>query len=59
MLKTDDYVFTENNGVTTVTLNSSCQSDSYIMACVFPYFKGVFKEQDQAYLDNFKAFIEK
>ena len=58
MLKTDDYVFTENNGKTTVTLNSSCQSDSYIMACLFPYFKGTFQAQDQRYLDNFKEFIE-
>ena len=59
MLKTDDYIFTEKVGVTTDTLNSSCQSDSYIMACMFPYFKGVFEDQDQAYLNNFKAYIEK
>ncbi|MCI2227734.1 SRPBCC family protein [Polaribacter sp. MSW13] len=59
MLKTDDYVFTEKNGITTITLNSSCQSDSYIMACMFPYFKGTFQEQDQTYLNNFKAFVEK
>ena len=59
MLKTDDYIFTENNGITTITLNASCQSDSYIMACLFPYFKGTFKEQDQTYLNNFKEFIEK
>ena len=59
MLKKDDYVFTEKNGVTTITLNASCQSESYVMACMFPYFKGTFKEQDQAYLNNFKAYIEK
>ncbi|MEE9407926.1 MAG: SRPBCC family protein [Polaribacter sp.] len=59
MLKTDDYVFTEKDGITTIVLNSSCQSDSYIMACMFPYFKGTFQEQDQTYLNNFKAFIEK
>ena len=59
MLKTDDYVFTENNGQTIITLNSSCQSDSYIMACMFPYFKSVFKEQDQSYLSSFKQYIEK
>ena len=58
MLKTDDYVFTEQDGITTVTLNSSCQSDSYIMACMFPYFKGVFQEQDQTYLNNFKDYLE-
>ncbi|WP_439131677.1 SRPBCC family protein [Polaribacter sp.] len=59
MLKTDDYTFKEKNGVTTVTLKASCQSDSYIMACLFPYFKSTFKTQDQSYLNNFKAFIEK
>lgn len=59
MLKRDDYLFNEKDGVTTVILNSSCQSDSYVMACVFPYFKGVFRDQDQMYLNNFKAFVEK
>ncbi|MGJ8760975.1 MAG: SRPBCC family protein [Polaribacter sp.] len=58
MLKKDDYIFTEKDGVTTVTLNASCQSDTFLMACVFPYFKGTFMEQDQSYLDNFKAFVE-
>lgn len=59
MLKTDNYVFTEKDGHTIITLNSSCQSDSYIMACMFPYFEGVFQEQDQTYLNNFKAYAEK
>jgi predicted small secreted protein len=59
MLKRDDYVFVEKNGITTITLNSSCQSESYLMACMFPFFKGTFQEQDQTYLNNFKAFAEK
>jgi uncharacterized membrane protein len=59
MLKKDDYIFTEKNGITTIRLNSSCRSDSFIMACMFPYFKGTFQEQDQTYLNNFKAYIEK
>ncbi|WP_439129838.1 SRPBCC family protein [Polaribacter sp.] len=58
MLKKDDYLFSEENGITTVTLNASCQSDSYVMACIFPYFKSTFREQDQSYLNNFKAFLE-
>lgn len=58
MLKNDDYNFTEKDGVTTIVLTSSCRSDSYIMACLFPYFKGTFREQDQTYLNNFKAFVE-
>jgi uncharacterized protein YndB with AHSA1/START domain len=59
MLKRDDYIFTTEEGKTKVTLNSSCQSESYLMACMFPYFKGTFKDQDQSYLNNFKAFAEK
>jgi hypothetical protein len=59
MLKRDDYIFKEKNGITTITSNSSCQSESYLMACMFPYFKGTFKDQDQTYLNNFKAFVEK
>tara|TARA_B110000091_G_scaffold138804_1_gene148396 strand:+ start:4115 stop:4627 length:513 start_codon:yes stop_codon:yes gene_type:complete len=59
MLKTDDYVFTEKLGVTTIQLSAICVSDSYIMACMFPYFKGTFKAQDQGYLNRFKAFLEK
>ena len=58
MLKKDDYLFSEKNGVTTIRLNASCQSDSYIMACIFPYFKSTFREQDQSYLNNFKTFLE-
>jgi uncharacterized membrane protein len=59
MLKKDDYLFTEENGVTTITLNASCQSESFLMACMFPYFKGTFQAQDQSYLNNFKTFLEK
>lgn len=58
MMKTNDYLFSEKNGVTTITLNATCRADSYLLACVFPYFKGTFKNQDQTYLTNFKAFIE-
>ena len=59
MLKKDDYLFTEENGKTVITLNARCQSESYIMACMFPLFKGTFQEQDQSYLNNFKSFVEK
>lgn len=58
MLKTNDYIFEEKNGVSKITLNSTCRSDSYIMACTFPYFKGTFMAQDQSYLNNFKSYIE-
>jgi exo-beta-1,3-glucanase (GH17 family) len=58
MLKKDDYLFSEENGITTITLNAACQSESFIMACMFPYFRGTFQAQDQSYLNNFKKFLE-
>ena len=59
MLKKDDYLFSVKNGLTTITLNAACQSESFIMACMFPYFRGTFQAQDQAYLNNFKEYLEK
>lgn len=58
MLKTDDYNFSEQNGVTTILKKSVCKSDSYLMSCMFPYFKGKFTDMDQKYLDDFKSYIE-
>ena len=58
MLKTDEYTFSEKDGISTIKKNSSCRSDSYIMSCIFPYFKGTFQEIDQTYLNNFKAYLE-
>lgn len=59
MLKKDDYSFSFKDGVTTIRNNSICRSNSYILGCVFPYFKSTFKKQDQGYLDNFKRVAEK
>ncbi len=59
MLKTDDYSFTFKDGVTTVKNESVCRSNSYLLSCVFPYFKSTFKKQDQGYLNNFKKIAEK
>jgi uncharacterized protein YndB with AHSA1/START domain len=58
MLKKDDFIFTKENGKTAISLNASCQSESFLMGCMFPYFKGTFRAQDQAYLENFKKYIE-
>lgn len=58
MLKKDDFLFSEENGKTKISLSASCQSESFLMACVFPYFKGKFQKQDQSYLNNFKDYIE-
>ena len=59
VLKTDDYVFSSNGNKTKITLNVTYQGESYILNCIFPYFKGTFKGVDKKYLDNFKAFAEK
>ncbi len=59
MLKTDDYNFSEDNGITVIVKDVACKSESYIMSCMFPYLKGYFIEMDQKYLDNFKVYAEK
>ena len=59
VLKTDDYTFTSEGGSTKITLDVTFEGDSYILNCIFPYFKGVFKGVDEKSLNNFKAFAEK
>ena len=59
VLKTNDYSFTSEGGKTKIKLDVTYQGESYILNCVFPYFKGTFKGIDEGYLQNFKAFAEK
>lgn len=59
MLKIEEYNFSFSEGKTTIIKDVICKSDSYLMSCLFPYFKGTFAEIDQKYLDNFKEYIEK
>lgn len=59
VLKTDDYTFTADGNSTTIKLDVSFQAETYILSCVFPYFKGSFKGIDDKNLSSFKAFIEK
>jgi uncharacterized membrane protein len=59
VLKTNDYVFATEGSQTKIVLNATYQAESYILNCVFPYFKGTFKGVDQTNLDNFKTFAEK
>lgn len=59
MLKTNDYLFSKEGDATRVLLNATCKSDSYIMSCLFPYFKGTFKAQDAQYLQNLKNYLER
>lgn len=59
MLTKYDYLFSEENDKTTIELNARRQSETYLMGCMFPFFKGNFITQDQMILNNFKDFIEK
>ncbi|WKD84713.1 hypothetical protein KCTC32516_00047 [Polaribacter huanghezhanensis] len=59
MLKTDEYDFSFSDGKTTIIKDVICKSDSYLMSCLFPYFKGTFTDIDQKYLEDFKTYIEK
>jgi uncharacterized membrane protein len=59
MLKTDEYSFSFSEGKTTIVKDVVSKSDSYLMSCMFPYFKGMFTEIDQKYLEDFKVYIEK
>ncbi len=58
VLKTDDYTFTSDGSSTTIKLDVSFQAETYILSCMFPYFKGTFKGLDEKYLGNFKNYIE-
>ena len=59
MLKTNDFIFESLNANTTkIILEATCKSNSYMLSCVFPYFKSVFSNQDKSYLDNFKTYVE-
>jgi len=59
VLKTDDYTFNSDGSATKIVLNSTYQGESYILSCIFPYFKGTFRGVDEKYLNNFKAYAEK
>ena len=59
VLKTNEYTFTADGNKTKIVLNASYQGESYILNCIFPYFKGTFKGIDQTSLDKFKEFVEK
>ena len=58
MNKLNLFKFEGKGNSTILTLDATCKSDSYMLSCIFPYFKGIFKEQDDVYLQNFKSYIE-
>lgn len=58
MLKTDDYTFISEGNSTKIVQTTTCTSESYVMSCLFPYFKGALKKMSQQYLENFKKASE-
>lgn len=58
MLKTDDYNFIAENNQTRIVQNSVISSDSFMLACTFPWFKSKFKNLSQDYMVRFKEFVE-
>ncbi|MGB1283893.1 MAG: SRPBCC family protein [Polaribacter sp.] len=58
MLKTDDFNFTSNGTTTKMVQHSTVKSKSYMMSCLFPYFKGTFKSMSQDYMNQFKKIVE-
>lgn len=57
--KTDDYTFESDDNKTIISLQATYTGKSYLMNCVLPYFKGVFKDVDVRNLNSFKAYAEK
>lgn len=58
MHKTDTYHFTSDGTTTTISADHVCEGTNYMMKCVFAFFKGMFRNIDQTYLDNFKKVAE-
>ena len=59
MIKTDDFNFIANGNKTKLVQNCSVNSKSYMTACLFPYFKGTFKELSLGYMNQLKTTLEK
>lgn len=59
MLKTDDYNFIDQGETTKLVQNSTIRSNTFLMACVFPWFKSRFEELSQENMQKFKEFLEK
>lgn len=59
MIKTDDFNFIANGNKTKLVQNCSVNSKSYMTACLFPYFKGTFKELSLGYMNQLKTMLEK
>lgn len=59
MIKIDDYNFIANGDTTKMVQNCTVNSKSYMMGCLFPYFKGSLKDLSLSYMNRFKNEVEK
>lgn len=46
MIKIDDFTFVANGNTTKLIQNCTVKSNSYMMACLFPWFKGTFQKNE-------------
>lgn len=58
MLKTDDFKFVANGNSTKMIQNCTVEAKSYIMGCMFPYFKSKLEEVSLGYMNRFKEMVE-
>ena len=58
LFKKDEYKLTNNRNETLIKKTSIYKSKSYIMSCVFPYFKSKLQNEEQLFLDRLKNIVE-
>ncbi len=59
LFKIDEYVFSRKANKTIIKKNTIHRNKTYIMGCIYPYFKGKLQNIEQKYLDKFKEVVEK
>ncbi len=58
MLKRDKFSFSGDTTTTTISGTHICRGSNYIHRCLFAFFKGMFRNTDQKYLDQFRDWTE-
>lgn len=59
MIKVDDYNFIAEGDKTKVVQNCTIEAKSYMMGCIFPWFKSMLKDISLDYMNRFKEIVEK
>jgi uncharacterized protein YndB with AHSA1/START domain len=58
MHKVNDIRFASKDGKTIITNDASCRGTTYFTKCMFPYFKGMFRNIDKEMFEDFKKMVE-